>query len=354
MTTTLGALERTLINRFQGGFPIAGRPFSSVAARLGSREATLISIIRRLLDDGVLSRFGPLYNAERLGGGLVLAALAVPETDFDRVAARVNAFPEVAHNYRREHRLNQWFVLATERPELIPDTLARIEAAVGLRVYAFPKQREFYLGLWVELTEQGRVRTRSAAARPYGPAVVPDALDRRILAATEGGLPLTPEPCETVAEQIGCTSAEVSGRLQAMLARGAIRRIGAVPNHYRLGLRGNGMTVWDIPDRRLDWAGRQLGTLDYVSHCYARPRHLPDWPYNLFAMVHGQDRAEVLQKVEKMAALLGPDSLGHQVLFSTAVLKKTGLRLPREQRMGVSGEVLACTVTRAGGSRCSV
>lgn len=327
MSLTLGALDRALINQFQGGFPVAGRPFSSVAARLGTRESTLISTIRRLLDDGVLSRFGPLYNAERLGGGLCLAALAVPDADFERVATQVNAFPEVAHNYRREHRLNQWFVVATERPEQIEETLERIEAATGLKVYAFPKEREFYLGLWLELTEQGRVGTRSAGERLEGSGQTPDGLDRRILAATQAGLPITIEPCDTIAVQVGCEPNEVAGRLDAMLETGAIRRIGVVPNHYRLGLRGNGMTVWDIPDRRLESAGRRVGALDWVSHCYARPRHPPEWPYNLFAMVHGEDRTEVLHKVERMATMLGPDSRGHRVLFSTAVLKKTGLRL---------------------------
>jgi DNA-binding Lrp family transcriptional regulator len=354
MSPSLGALERALINRFQGGFPVVGRPFSSVAARLGTREPTLISSIRRLLEAGVLSRFGPLYNAERLGGGLMLAALAVPDADFDRVAGQVNAFPEVAHNYRREHRLNQWFVLATERPEQIPETLERIEVATGLPAYPFPKQKEFYLGLWLELHEQGRVGTRSVAEPTLGSPVAPDALDRRILAATQGGLPLTPEPWEMIAERIGCLPAEVSGRLQNMLARGAIRRIGAVPNHYRLGLRGNGMAVWDIPDRRLDAVGRRVGALDYVSHCYARPRHPPDWPYNLFAMVHGHDRAEVREKVEKIARMLGPESLGHRVLFSTAVLKKTGLRLARGESMGPAGGKLAWTSSRAGGPRCFV
>ena len=354
MNLILGALERALINRFQGGFPVAGRPFSSVAARLGTRESTLISTIQGLLDDGVLSRFGPLYNAERLGGGLMLAALAVPEPDFDRVAARVNAFPEVAHNYRRAHRLNQWFVLATERPEQIADTLGRIEVATGLRVYAFPKEREFYLGLWLELTEQGRVATRSTGEPLDGSGLVPDALDRRILAATQAGLPLTPEPCKAVAEQVGCMPAEVSGRLEAMLGSGAIRRIGVVPNHYRLGLRGNGMTVWDIPDEQLEAVGQRIGALDFVSHCYSRPRHLPDWPYNLFAMVHGQDRSEVLQKVERIAGMLGPDSRAHQVLFSTAVLKKTGLRLAENQPKSRSGDPFACAAQRVGGPRCSV
>ena len=116
-------------------------------------------------------------------------------------------------------------------------------------------------------------------------------------------------------------------RINDMLDRGVIRRLGLVPNHYRLGFKGNGMTVWNVPDAQLEEAGRRLGEMDFVSHCYARPRHLPDWPYNLFAMVHGRDRDDVMEKVMAMSGALRTCNQGHEVLFSSAVLKKTGMRL---------------------------
>jgi DNA-binding Lrp family transcriptional regulator len=154
-----------------------------------------------------------------------------------------------------------------------------------------------------------------------------DELDRRIVLATQAGLPLTPRPYLRVAEQLGVAADEVMQRLQRMQERGIIRRIGAVPNHYALGFRGNGMTVWDVPDAKVREYGRRIGALEFVSHAYHRPRHLPEWPYNLFAMVHGRDRDEVLKKSEAIAALLGADNHGHEVLFSTRILKKTGLRI---------------------------
>lgn len=154
-----------------------------------------------------------------------------------------------------------------------------------------------------------------------------DEVDRRIIVATQEGLPVTVRPYQAVAERLGLTEAEVMARMQRMLDAGVIRRIGAVPNHYRLGFRANGMSVWDVPDERVRELGRRVGALDFVSHCYRRPRHLPEWPYNLFAMVHGRDRAEVLAKVQEIARLLGPDARGHEVLFSTRILKKTGLRI---------------------------
>ncbi|MCF6210725.1 MAG: AsnC family transcriptional regulator [Gammaproteobacteria bacterium] len=154
-----------------------------------------------------------------------------------------------------------------------------------------------------------------------------DTTDRRIIAATQGGLPLTLRPYAMVAAQLGLDAGDVMARMQRMLDSGAIRRIGAVPNHYALGFKGNGMSVWDVSDDAIKEAGQTIGALDFVSHCYHRPRHLPTWPYNLFAMVHGRDRAEVDEKVRHIAAILGVNDRGHEVLFSTRILKKTGLRI---------------------------
>lgn len=324
----LGTLERDLINRYQGDFPLGERPFAAVAQALGGDEEQIIDAIGRLLEQGLLSRFGPLYNAERMGGGLVLAALIVPETDYQRVTDVLNAIPEVAHNYRRDHRLNMWFVLATGSPAATQAAIDGIEQAAGLKVYAFPKEREFYLGLWLHLEADGAVDTRSFPIPAWDNELQLDDLDRAIISATQGGLPLTPAPYAAVARDVDCSLQELEFRLRGMLDSGAIRRIGLVPNHYKLGLRGNGMTVWDIPDQRLEEVGRRMGGLDYVSHCYARPRHLPDWSYNLFAMVHGSDRDQVRTKVAAMSELLAGEFRAHDVLFSSAVLKKTGLRLP--------------------------
>jgi siroheme decarboxylase len=154
-----------------------------------------------------------------------------------------------------------------------------------------------------------------------------DALDRRIVTATQAGLPLVAQPYRAVAEMVGATEAEVAARLERMLANGAIRRIGAVPNHYALGFSANGMSVWDVADKNIVEVGAMVGALDFVTHCYQRPRHLPLWPYNLFAMAHGRTRAEVEEKVGRIAALIGDAARSHEVLYSTRILKKTGLRI---------------------------
>lgn len=154
-----------------------------------------------------------------------------------------------------------------------------------------------------------------------------DAIDRAIVRATQAGLPRVREPYAQVAREVGIDESEVIARLQAMHACGALRRIAAVPDHYALGVRANGMSVWDVDDAHVGHWGRDFAALPFVSHCYHRPRHAAVWPYVLFAMVHGQTREEVHAHVARMAARVGPQLRAHEVLFSTRILKKTGLRL---------------------------
>lgn len=154
-----------------------------------------------------------------------------------------------------------------------------------------------------------------------------DDIDRALIVATQGGLPLVPRPYHAIAEQLGLSVDEVMQRLRGLLASGVIRRIGAVPNHYAIGWTANGMTVWDVADDQVDELGAKIGALDFVTHCYRRPRALPTWPYNLFAMVHGASREECSAKAEQIRALLGAACRASDILYSTRILKKTGLRL---------------------------
>ncbi|OAI13952.1 MULTISPECIES: Lrp/AsnC family transcriptional regulator [Methylomonas] len=146
----MDATDKAIVNRLQQGFPICAAPYRRIADELGIAEADLLSRLQALLADGVLSRFGPMYHAEQMGGALSLAALKVPEARFDEVADIVNAFPEVAHNYARNHVLNMWFVLATEQPEQVADVIAEIERRTGLVVYNMPKINEYFVGLQLE------------------------------------------------------------------------------------------------------------------------------------------------------------------------------------------------------------
>ena len=164
--------------------------------------------------------------------------------------------------------------------------------------------------------------------------LTPDELDHALVRALQGGLPRVPRPYHVVAEALGVAPEVIMARINAMLDSGAIRRIGVVPNHYRLGYTANGMSVWDVDDGAVDALGEKVGGLESVSHCYRRPRRLPLWRYNLFAMVHGRSRAEVETKVAAIARVLGPAAHAHDVLYSTRILKKTGLRFGVQASLG--------------------
>lgn len=171
----------------------------------------------------------------------------------------------------------------------------------------------------------------AGTAVPSVGALLPAALspfERQLVAATQGGLPLVPQPYEAVGALLGVSARQVQDTLASLLARGVIRRIGAVPNHYRLGYVANGMTVWDVDDERVDELGERIAQLAGVTHCYRRSRALPDWPYNLFVMLHGRTRAEVERQALTVRDLLGQACRDRAILYSTQLLKKTGVRLP--------------------------
>lgn len=166
-----------------------------------------------------------------------------------------------------------------------------------------------------------------SALKKHEPEFYLDELDRKIILATQSGLPLIPQPYHHLANELGVNAETIISRIKKMQKTGLIRRIGIVPNHYKLGYRANGMSVWDITDKHILEAGREIAALPFVSHCYQRPRHLPHWPYNLFAMLHAHSRDEVEKYIQLMIGLLGERQLTHDVIYSRRILKKTGLRL---------------------------
>ena len=332
--TPLDASSCKIINSLQTGFPLTTRPFLTAAQSLEMSEEELIAKIKELLKTGFLTRFGPLFNAEQMGGGLTLAALAVPAERYEQVTEMVNSFPEVAHNYAREHTLNMWFVLATESRSEIATVIDKIEKATGLQVFNLPKLEEYRLGFKLHISPDGSIDTTrledSESLFGKGDGSLPTPEDRAIITATQEGLPFIPTPYDAVAQQVALPTKSVLARFEHMLKQGWVRRLGVVPNHYKLGLSSNGMTVWNLPEDKVSSSGKLIGDLDFVSHCYRRPRNPPEWPYNLFVMVHGRNRDIVKGRVAKISEMLGEADQGHKILYSTRILKKTGLRIKRE------------------------
>jgi len=337
----LTRLDRAIINAFQGGFPVVERPFEPAAATLRDRGVDVTATelrerIARLDEEGTLSRFGALVNAEEIGGTATLVAMHAPEDRFDEVAETVNSHREVAHNYEREHpHLNMWFVVSVADGDRVREVLDEIEAETGQETYNLPKQREFRVE--AKFLVDGPIAEGGVDRSGLGPDVTPT--DRRTLTPAErdlvveiqGGLPITDTPYADVADAIGEEPEWVVETIKRFEQEGKVRRVGVVPNHYALGYTENGMTVWNVPDDLVDAVGPAVASLPFVTHCYQRPRHEGVWPYNFFAMTHGRSEAEsdrrIQQVRETMAEYWDVGDDDWDSLFSTQILKKTGIRL---------------------------
>jgi DNA-binding Lrp family transcriptional regulator len=345
----LTALDRGIINAFQGGFPVTERPFEPAAAALREHGVDVIGPelcerVRELDEEGVLSRFGALVNAEEIGGAASLVAMHAPEDRYDEIAETVNEFTAVAHNYEREHpHLNMWFVVSVaDHPDpdkdgndRVEEVLAEIEAATGQETYNLPKLREFHVG--AKFLVDGPVSDGGVDLSDLGPDVTPSGRDtltpaeRDLVVEIQGGLPITETPYADVAAAIDADVDWVVETIKRFDAEGKVRRVGVIPNHYALGYTENGMTVWDVPEDVLDEVGPAVASLDFVTHCYERPRHAGVWEYNFFAMTHGRTEAESERRIAEVKALMdeywdvGSDDW--DTLFSTRILKKTGIRI---------------------------
>ena len=340
-TAGLDRIDSAIVNAYQGGFPVVERPFEPAAEALRARgidvtATELLGRIQRLDDDGVLTRFGALINAAEIGGAATLVAMHAPEDRFEEIAEAVNDHREVAHNYEREHPyLNMWFVVSVADPEAVDSVLEAIEDETGQETYNLPKQREFRVE--AKFFVDGPIPDGDLDRSDLGPEVsasdseslTPN--ERDLVVEIQDGLPITETPYTDVSDALGVDIEWVLRTIKRFNEEEKIRRIGVIPNHYALGYTENGMTVWNVPDEKLDTVGPAVAALDFVTHCYERPRHEGVWPYNFFAMTHGRSEAESDRRIRQVKSTMeehwdvGDDDWDS--LFSTRILKKTGIRI---------------------------
>ena len=335
--TGLDEVELRLLNDFQRGFPIVPEPFAVIAARLGTSEARVIESLRELKRAGAVSRVGPLFRPHTLGAS-TLAAMAVPPARLEEVAAVVNSYPHVNHNYEREHRVNLWFVITGPDRATLQAVMKGIASRTDLQVHPLPMLADYHIDLGFPLAIGGLppgYREPDPTARVTPPAPANDgtgagspgalsAAEWAVVEAIQSGLPLTPRPFEAAGKRIGLNEEIVRKSIQVLLRRGCIKRFGIVVHHHKLGYRANAMVVWDVPDMRADELGRSMAKWPFVTLCYRRARHLPVWPYNLFCMIHGRDRNTVRRQLGALIKGCGLDGLRHEVLFSGRRFKQRG------------------------------
>ncbi len=330
MDTALTDLEFRLLNDWQRELPLVERPFAAIADTLGCTEAEVIAGLGDLMARGHISRIGAVFRPHVLGWS-TLAAVSVPEARIEAVAQSIDAYPEVNHNYEREHAYNLWFVVTASTEARVAEVLAGVHRQTGCKPLDLPMLADYHIDLGFDLSSEAE------KSRPHlSPAGHPEtaenlrgqlaAADYALAAALEGGLALVSRPYAELAAKAGLSEAEARQRLRRLVDLGVIRRLGVVVRHRELGYTANAMVVWDVPDERVEELGRLLGAQPSVTLCYQRPRVLPEWPYNLFSMVHGRNRQEVLAEIERLRAALGLQDIPYHPLFSLRRFKQCGAK----------------------------
>lgn len=312
----LDATSYRLLNSWQRDFPLVPRPFAAIAEACALDEDDVIHRFGQLRSRGLIDRIGPVFRPNTAGAS-TLAAMAVPAERLEAVATLVSAHASVNHNYERENRINLWFVATAPSEAALQGTLSSIEHETGLPVLRLPLVEEFHIDLGFDLEDHSVPR-----AQPQGPVAPLGEEERRLAARLAPGLPFEPRPFAA----FDLPEAELIGTLERWLASGVVRRIGAVVRHRRLGYEANAMVVWDVPDADAADAGRRLAADPAVTLCYQRTRALPDWPFNLYCMVHGRERAGVTQAIEHLSARHSLARYPRAVLFSKRCFSQRAAR----------------------------
>ena len=317
---TLNETDLALVDRWQRGFPLVEQPFAQLGQEFGFDEAATLVALQRLSDVGVLSRIGAVVRPLTVGSSL-LAAMRVPQRRLEEVADIVSSEPLVNHSYERAHPINLWFVVAGARSSEVRATIDRIERRTGIVVLDLPLARAYHIDLGFPLMSNACSRSpRVSASADYRPYPT----DQTLLAAIEDGLPLVERPFRELSKSLGIHETDIIDALQRLLAAGVITRFGCVIRRRPLGYTANAMAVWNIPDATVDLVAGKFARNPHVSLCYRRPRRLPDWPYNLFCMVHAKTRRDAHAVIDDLN-LVGETGLNEQAtLFSVRCFKQRG------------------------------
>lgn len=311
-----------LLNDFQRDLPLVPRPFAELARQLDITENRVVEMLAQMQATGIVSRVGPVFKPNVIGAS-TLAAMAVPERRLEDVARVVSARKEVNHNYAREHHYNLWFVAAAATRPRLQDAIDDIAKQTGLQVLDLPMLEHYHIDLGFPLLSTGRERApRASVSTTRAPSL--NALDRMLIGLIQGGLPLTPRPFAAVGVRMGLTEQDVIDRLVSYLDHGVIKRLGVVVRHHELGYKANAMVVWNLPDNEVRAVGERVARVEGVTLCYRRRRHVPQWPNNLYCMIHGRDRESALEALARVKQLAGLEHVPCDVLFSVRRFKQRG------------------------------
>jgi DNA-binding Lrp family transcriptional regulator len=325
--TPLDDLDRRLLNLMQGKFPIAPRPYEYVAQEAGITEAETIERVAHLLDERIIRQVTPIFDTRALGYSSMLVAAKVDPENPWRAANVINEHPGVSHNYLRNHEFNIWFTIATEPDSPLGlagtlEVLAEIAGAESIR--QLPTLQLFKIRMDLEM--EGGTEALAKAVEVAPPAETErqpyDEFDIAVIRATQGDMPVIPEPYAPAAGELGIPQERLLTHLRGMQERRLLRRVAAILFHRRAGFSANGMGVWKVPDERIMELGPRMAAFRGISHCYQRPTY-EDWPYSIFTMAHGRSKDECDAILDSIAAQTGIDE--RATLYSSTEFKKIRL-----------------------------
>jgi DNA-binding Lrp family transcriptional regulator len=319
--TAGNSLDAHLLNDFQRNFPLCPAPFAELAARLGVAEGAVLRMLDQLRREGKISRVGAVFAPKRIGAS-TLAAIAVPSEKLGAVADAVKRFPEVNYNDVREHYYNLWFVVTAGSEGRLQAALGAIALAAGYPILQLPLLAEYRFD--PDSCDHGKAASAPVRAAVFCPPTILDEIERRLVMALQEGLPLFIRPFSILASRVGCDEGEVLERIRRWCAQGVIKRFGVVLREHGSGSGAHAMLVLDIPDADLGRLGALLAREPGITRSFQRPRVLPDWPYNLFCMIHAELRAEIPAKIARLRQRLGLSDYAHDILFSQARFKQNG------------------------------
>ena len=322
-------LEQILLNDYQRDFGLNSTPFAIIAKENNTDIVTILREIKQLKQAGIIARVGPVFRPNTIGVS-TLAAMKVPLYQLEAIAEVVNHYPEVNHNYEREHAFNLWFVATAANQQQLTDVLRNIERETGIAVMSLPLVKEFHIDLGFKMSLQGKLSSIATDKHYSSSQIVHhstqpnDAIQQQLIAEIQSGLPIVERPYAEIASKLDTSEQDVMRRIDIMLTSGVIRRMGIIVRHRKLGYRANAMVVWDIPNHQIDQLGQQLSKINSITLCYQRPRHKPHWNYNLFTMIHGQDRKSVETCIQNIITDYHLEHIDQVALFSKRCFKQRG------------------------------
>ena len=325
-------LDREILNEIQWKFPLTARPYDAIAEKFGASPSAVKARLAKLKRSGILRQLSAIFDTRKLGYKSSLVAMRIDPERLEHVASVINRHPGVSHNYERDHEFNLWFTLAVPPGSDLRSELQKFRGIPGIeKVRMLPTIRLFKIGVKLEMVEGKKhavapsERQRDIRSEEFRPTED----DKRFVRELQKDLPISDRPFLPAAQSLGVTEEQVFDRLRRYEEAGVMRRFAAILRHRDAGFTANGMIVWKVPKDRIEEVGTTLGAFPQVSHCYQRPVY-PDWPYNVFSMIHCKSESEAREMARTIQGQIGIDE--YRILFSSREFKKTRVEYFVEHR----------------------